>query len=55
MATIFIFVTAPAGAATIVALGTSNTYGKGVARGQAYPAQLEAILRAEGANVCHKC
>lgn len=42
---------APAGAATIVALGASNTYGKGVARAQAYPAQLEAILRAKGANV----
>jgi acyl-CoA thioesterase-1 len=34
-----------------VALGASNTYGKGVARSQAYPAQLEAILRAKGANV----
>jgi acyl-CoA thioesterase I len=33
---------------TIVALGASNTYGKGVARGQAYPAQLEAMLRAAG-------
>jgi acyl-CoA thioesterase-1 len=42
---------APAGAATIVTLGASNTYGKGVARGQAYPAQLEAILRAKGTNV----
>jgi acyl-CoA thioesterase I len=41
----------PADAATIVALGASNTYGKGVARNQAYPAQLEAILRAKGANV----
>jgi acyl-CoA thioesterase I len=40
-----------ADAATIVALGASNTYGKGVARGQAYPAQLEAILRAKGSNV----
>jgi acyl-CoA thioesterase-1 len=39
---------APADAATIVALGASNTYGKGVARNQAYPAQLEAILRAKG-------
>lgn len=38
-------------AATIVALGASNTYGKGVARSQAYPAQLEAILRAKGARV----
>ena len=38
-------------AATIVALGASNTYGKGVARNQSYPAQLEAILRAKGSNV----
>lgn len=51
LATILIFAAAPAGAATIVALGASNTYGKGVARGQAYPAQLEAILRAKGTNV----
>ena len=35
-------------AATVVALGASNTYGKGVARSQAFPAQLEAILRAKG-------
>jgi acyl-CoA thioesterase-1 len=40
-----------ANAATIVALGASNTFGKGVARGQAYPAQLEALLRARGHNV----
>ena len=40
-----------ADAANIVALGASNTYGKGVARNQAYPAQLEAILRAKGLNV----
>ena len=40
-----------ADAATIVALGASNTFGKGVARNQAYPAQLEAILRAKGENV----
>jgi acyl-CoA thioesterase I len=32
----------------IVALGASNTYGKGVARGQAFPAQLQAMLRARG-------
>jgi acyl-CoA thioesterase I len=37
-------------AATVVALGASNTYGKGVARNQAYPAQLEAILLARGIN-----
>src|SRR3981081_3807097 len=42
---------ASADAATVVALGASNTYGKGVARNQAYPAQLEAILRAKGLNV----
>ena len=48
---IFIVTSAPAAAATIVALGASNTFGKGVARNQAYPAQLEAILRAKGANI----
>jgi acyl-CoA thioesterase I len=46
------FGVASADAATIVALGASNTYGKGVARNQAYPAQLEAILRAKGMSVC---
>jgi acyl-CoA thioesterase I len=45
------FAAAPASAATVVALGASNTYGKGVARNQAFPAQLEAILRAKGLNV----
>ena len=39
---------ATARAQTVVALGASNTYGKGVARPQAYPAQLEALLRARG-------
>ncbi len=45
------FIDAAAHAATVVALGASNTYGKGVARNQAFPAQLEAILRANGLNV----
>ena len=45
------FSIASADAATVVALGASNTYGKGVARNQAYPAQLEAILRAKGSSV----
>ena len=45
------FAAAPASAATVVALGASNTYGKGVARNQAFPAQLEVILRAKGLNV----
>src|SRR5260370_41833106 len=40
-----------ADAATIVALGASNTYGKGVSRSLAYPAQLEALLRARGYNI----
>jgi acyl-CoA thioesterase-1 len=48
---VVIFGFASADAATIVALGASNTYGKGVARNQAYPAQLEAILRAKGSSV----
>jgi acyl-CoA thioesterase-1 len=40
---------APAGAASlIVALGASNTNGKGVSRAQAFPAHLEAMLRAQG-------
>ena len=34
----------------VVALGASNTAGKGVAPQQAYPAQLEAMLRAKGYN-----
>jgi len=42
---------AAADAATVVALGASNTYGKGVGRNQAYPAQLEVILRARGSHV----
>ena len=39
---------AEAASVNIVALGASNTYGKGVARGQDYPAQLQAMLRAKG-------
>jgi len=38
-------------AATVVALGASNTAGKGVSPGQAYPAQLETMLRAKGFDV----
>ena len=38
-------------AATVVALGASNTAGKGVSPGEAYPAQLEAILRARHLDV----
>ena len=45
-------------AAQVVALGASNTYGKGrgqhpggVEPGRAYPAQLQAMLKAKGRNV----
>jgi len=33
---------------SIVAVGTSNTRGKGVPADQSYPAQLQALLRAKG-------
>ncbi|MEL6374107.1 MAG: GDSL-type esterase/lipase family protein [Pseudomonadota bacterium] len=35
----------------MVALGASNTWGKGVARGQAYPAHLRRLLAARGIHV----
>lgn len=35
----------------IVAIGTSNTFGRYVARGQDYPSKLEAALKAKGHNV----
>ena len=35
----------------IVALGASQTNGKGVSRSDAYPAQLESILKAQGYSV----
>jgi acyl-CoA thioesterase-1 len=38
-------------AATVVALGASNTAGKDVSPSQAYPAQLETMLRARGFDV----
>jgi acyl-CoA thioesterase-1 len=38
----------------IVAFGGSNTYGKGVSRDEAYPAQLERLLRAAGYDVVVK-
>lgn len=38
-------------AVTVVALGASNTAGKGVSPSEAYPAQLETMLRARGFDV----
>lgn len=43
--------TAQQGVTTIAALGASQTYGMGVARSQAYPAQLERLLKAAGHRV----
>jgi acyl-CoA thioesterase-1 len=34
----------------LLALGASNTFGKGVSRSEAYPARLEGLLRAKGLN-----
>jgi acyl-CoA thioesterase-1 len=36
---------------TVVALGTSNSAGRGVPSSQSYPAQLQALLRAKGYDV----
>jgi acyl-CoA thioesterase I len=52
----FFFATAPvammpARASEIVAIGASNTAGYGVGRDQAYPAQLQSMLRAKGLSV----
>lgn len=41
----------PASAAEVVAIGASQTFGKGVSRSSAYPAQLEKLLRASGLQV----
>jgi acyl-CoA thioesterase-1 len=46
-----VFQLGAAHAATVVALGASQTAGKGVSSGEAYPAQLEAMLRARGLDV----
>ena len=50
-ALIVLLVSASAASAQVVALGASNTAGFGVGAGNAYPAQLERILRARGVNV----
>jgi acyl-CoA thioesterase-1 len=44
-------VPAAAAAINIVVLGASNTYGKGVSRSAAFPAQLQAMLKARGHDV----
>lgn len=46
-----LFQLAAAHAATVVALGASNTAGKGVSPDEAYPAQLQTMLRARGVDV----
>ncbi len=47
VATLFLF-SCGAASAQVVALGASNTRGKGVTPAQAFPAQLAAILKASG-------
>jgi len=51
VACLAIFACAGLAHAQVVALGASQTYGKGVDRSQSYPSQLEAMLRAKGQNV----
>lgn len=50
-ALLFIVIVVGEATAQVVALGASNTRGKGVSLSQAYPAQLQAQLRAQGVNV----
>jgi acyl-CoA thioesterase-1 len=44
-------ISASAAEIKIVALGASQTYGKGASRADTYPAQLEGLLKAEGYSV----
>jgi len=48
---VFLVVGTGVSEAQVVALGASQTNGKGVSRDQAYPAQLETMFRARGKNV----
>lgn len=47
----FSIVLASSASAQIVALGASNTQGKGVSPSEAWPARLESMLQAKGRNV----
>jgi hypothetical protein len=55
MAVLFVFDQASAASIKIVALGASNTYGKGVGSSLAWSAKLEAMLRARGYDVTVDC
>jgi acyl-CoA thioesterase-1 len=48
LATVLTFAVFDAASAQVVALGASNTAGKGVGSSDAFPAQVEAILQARG-------
>ena len=48
---LFLFEIANAQTIHIVAFGGSNTFGKNLSRSSAYPAQLEAMLKAKGYDV----
>lgn len=51
IALLFFIVAIGDATAQVVALGASNTRGKGVSLSQAYPAQLQALLRSQGVSV----
>lgn len=51
IAVLFVIDQAGAASVKIVALGASNTFGKGVGSSVAWPAKLEAMLRAKGYDV----
>lgn len=50
LTTMLAFASAPA-AAQVVALGASNTAGQGVGSAQAFPAQLQALLKSKGVSM----
>jgi acyl-CoA thioesterase-1 len=51
VATVTFFLGSANANAQVVALGASNTAGKGVGESAAYPAQLQAILRSRGSSM----
>jgi acyl-CoA thioesterase-1 len=50
-AAIFLFFALGSASAQVVALGASNTQGKGVSSSESYPAQLQAMLQARGSSL----
>ena len=50
-AAFLLFISMASASAQVVALGASNTLGWGVSDGQSYPAQLQAMLQAQGSSL----